>query len=184
MRSICFALIAPEITRWSVTKSLKHNLLLSVCFLPFYLTSDNFAFWLLSSSSPFTGKQLQVDLVTHLSHADHTSVVYPIWTLCWPTISYRHTHFLLLRHSPLVKPVTTTQLFLLSCQSQDVRDRSVWLADVWVRPVCVGDTMWAPALSDTESHGRNSQLTCDLILQESFTSLLSPQCKHVWCGGE
>lgn len=80
--------------------------------------SSLFLFFLL-----FLGMQLQFDLVTHLSHTDHTSAVYPAQTHCWPRLSYSTnlTHTLL-RHSLVVWPVTTRQLFLLSCHiSHDVR---------------------------------------------------------------
>lgn len=71
--------------------------------------------------------QLQFDLVTHLSHTDHSGAAYPAQTQSWPRISYGRTHtdthtHALLRHSPLVWPITTSQLSLLSCHiSHDVR---------------------------------------------------------------
>ena len=89
------------------------------------------------------------DLVIHLSHADHTSTVCLMQTQCWPIFSYgthtahthTHTHtHALLRHSPVVWPVTTRQLFLLSCHvSHDVRALLCVIGWRLMRPVYVGD---------------------------------------------
>lgn len=130
-------------TRGCDTKLLKHKLLLSAClssvlFPLRYLTSDFLALWLflfcsfrllppslecnfsltlwlisptLTTPVPSILYRRSADLDSHTAHArQHTH-------------SYAHTHTLtLLRHSPVVWPVTTRQLFLLSCHvSHDVR---------------------------------------------------------------